>query len=196
MLSCVLTWLCSLRVTAVIDRTATFVARSANPPQFEEKIRENQRQDPKFAFLNSADPYHAYYRHRMDKVVRGEVEEGVAPKEGEKVEEKPEEPVVPLDMGEEPPVPEFILNIPNVTAIDLCVPLLCSCEWHGVLKRPSLNRDTIKLTALFTARGSPLLECAVSTRRSELSVRLLEAEPLAVRVLQQVGGAIFKGSPP
>uniref|UniRef100_A0A5K1K102 43kDa secreted glycoprotein (Immunodominant antigen Gp43) n=1 Tax=Ganoderma boninense TaxID=34458 RepID=A0A5K1K102_9APHY len=130
-------------IKSVIDRTATFVARSANPPQFEEKIRENQRQDPKFAFLNSADPYHAYYRHRMDKVVRGEVEEGVAPKEGEKVEEKPEEPVVPLDMGEEPPVPEFILNIPNVTAIDL---------------------DTIKLTALFTARrGRPFLN-ALSAR--------------------------------
>ena len=63
--------------TAVIDRTALFVARSANPPQFEEKIRENQRQDPKFAFLNSADPYHAYYRHRMDKVVRGELEPNV-----------------------------------------------------------------------------------------------------------------------
>ncbi|PIL23798.1 hypothetical protein GSI_13549 [Ganoderma sinense ZZ0214-1] len=130
-------------IKSVIDRTATFVARSANPPQFEEKIRENQRQDPKFAFLNQADPYHAYYRHRMDKVVRGEVEEGVAPKEGEKVEEKPEEPVVPLDLGEEPPVPEFILNIPNVTAIDL---------------------DTIKLTALFTARrGRPFLS-ALSAR--------------------------------
>ena len=80
-----------LKSAAVIDRTAAFVARSANPPQFEEKIRENQRQDPKFAFLNSADPYHAYYRHRMDKVVRGEIEEGTAPKEGEKVEEKSEE---------------------------------------------------------------------------------------------------------
>ena len=108
-------------ILAVIDRTATFVARSANPPQFEEKIRENQRQDPKFAFLNPADPYHAYYRHRMEKVVRGELEEEAPPKEGEKVEEKPAEPVVPIDMGEEPPVPEFILNIPNVTAIDLCV---------------------------------------------------------------------------
>ncbi|KAM5539086.1 hypothetical protein V8D89_007309 [Ganoderma adspersum] len=130
-------------IKSVIDRTAAFVARSANPPQFEEKIRENQRQDPKFAFLNSADPYHAYYRHRMDKVVRGEVEEGPAPKEGEKVEEKPEEPVVPLDLGEEPPVPEFILNIPNITVIDL---------------------DTIKLTALFTARrGRPFLS-ALSAR--------------------------------
>ena len=112
-----------MHFVAVIDRTATFVARSANPPQFEEKIRENQRQDPKFAFLNAADPYHAYYRHRMDKVQRGELDDEVAPaKEGsvEKAEEAPVE--APVDMGEEPPAPDFILSIPNVTAIDLYAP--------------------------------------------------------------------------
>ncbi|TFK90936.1 hypothetical protein K466DRAFT_660419 [Polyporus arcularius HHB13444] len=129
-------------IKSVIDRTALFVARSANPPQFEEKIRENQRQDPKFAFLNPADPYHAYYRHRMDKVVRGELEEEAAPKEAEKTEEKPTE-TAPVDLGEEPPIPEFILNIPNVTPIDL---------------------DIIKLTALYTARrGRPFL-AALSNR--------------------------------
>ena len=159
-------------ISAVIDRTATFVARSANPPQFEEKIRENQRQDPKFAFLNPADPYHAYYRHRMDKVVRGEVEETPAQgKEGEKEEEKPVE-TAPVDMGEEPPIPEFIMSIPNITAMDLCVSLLCSyMRWTSVA-RPFvadavysiLIRDIIKLTALFTARrGRPFL-AALSAR--------------------------------
>ena len=57
----------------------------------------------------------------MEKVIRGEVEEVATQKEGEKEEEKPAEPAAPVDLGEEPPVPEFILNIPNVTAIDLCV---------------------------------------------------------------------------
>ncbi|KAI9064210.1 hypothetical protein FKP32DRAFT_1591634 [Trametes sanguinea] len=128
-------------IKSVIDRTAQFVARSANPPQFEDKIRENQRGDPKFAFLNPADPYHAYYRHRMEKVVRGELEE-VAPGKEEKAEEKPVE-TAPVDVGEEPPVPEFILEIPNITAIDL---------------------DIMKLTALFTARrGRPFL-AALSAR--------------------------------
>lgn len=104
---------------AVIDRTALFVARSANPPQFEDKIRENQRQDPKFSFLNPADPYHAYYRHRMEKVSRGEVDEEQAAKEehpeGQKAPEKE------VDRGLEPPSPEFILDIPNVSAVDLYV---------------------------------------------------------------------------
>ncbi|KAI0362672.1 hypothetical protein OH77DRAFT_1585019 [Trametes cingulata] len=128
-------------IKSVIDRTALFVARSANPPQFEDKIRENQRGDPKFAFLNPVDPYHAYYRHRMDKVVRGELEEEAAPKE-EKAPEKAAE-AAPVDLGEEPPQPEFILDIPNISAIDL---------------------DIMKLTALFTARrGRPFL-AALSTR--------------------------------
>ena len=106
-----------LLVIAVIDRTAAFVARSANPPQFEDKIRENQRQDPKFSFLNPADPYHAYYRHYMDKVNRGEVDDEQKP---EKTTEKQEEkPVEVVDRGLEPPVPEFILDVSNVNAVDL-----------------------------------------------------------------------------
>ena len=104
---------------AVIDRTAAFVARSANPPQFEEKIREGQRHDPKFSFLNPADPYNAYYKHRTEKVARGEVDEEQAPKEpGQEPQKAPEKEV---DRGLEPPVPEYILDIPNISAVDLCV---------------------------------------------------------------------------
>lgn len=107
----------SLTRTAVIDRTAAFVARSANPPQFEDKIRENQRQDPKFSFLNPADPYHAYYRHRMEKVMHGEVEDEVVTREktptGEFV------PTEEVDLGLEPPVPEFILDVASINPLDL-----------------------------------------------------------------------------
>lgn len=92
------------------------MARSANPPQFEDKIRENQRQDPKFSFLNPADPYHAYYRHRMEKVLRGEVEDEVVPGKEEKVEVVPEKEV---DSGLEPPMPEFILDVTNINPLDL-----------------------------------------------------------------------------
>ena len=112
-------WACLTRnvIAAVIDRTAAFVARSANPPLFEDKIRENQRQDPKFSFLNPADPYHAYYRHRMDKVVRGEVEDEVVPEKGETPKEV--EPVKEVDLGVEPPQPEFILDAASISSMDL-----------------------------------------------------------------------------
>ncbi|KAG5639602.1 hypothetical protein H0H81_010804 [Sphagnurus paluster] len=116
-------------IKSVIDRTALFVARSANPPQFEDKIREGQRTDPKFSFLNPADPYHAYYRHRMDKINRGEVDEATPDKEGEAKDE--EQPSQRQDVGIEPPHPEFIMHMPNISSIDL---------------------DIMKLTALFTAR--------------------------------------------
>ncbi|RDB24300.1 Splicing factor 3A subunit 1 [Hypsizygus marmoreus] len=117
-------------IKSVIDRTALFVARSANPPQFEDKIRENQRSDPKFSFLNPADPYHAYYRHRMDKISQGDLGDDTAvEKEGQAEGEA--EPAEVIDVGVEPPPPEFIMDLPNISNIDL---------------------DIMKLTALFTAR--------------------------------------------
>ncbi|KAG6866077.1 hypothetical protein C0991_008829 [Blastosporella zonata] len=121
-------------IKSVIDRTALFVARSANPPQFEDKIREGQRTDPKFSFLNPADPYHAYYRHRMDKINRGEIDEATPEKEGA---EEQAQPAQVIDVGIEPPPPEFIMDLPNISNIDL---------------------DIMKLTALFSAcRGRSFL---------------------------------------
>ncbi|PAV23224.1 pre-mrna splicing factor [Pyrrhoderma noxium] len=91
-------------IKSIIDRTASYVARSATPLQFEDKVREAQRSDPKFAFLNPADPYHAYYRHKMAKISQGEEDEAVVPvaKEEEPVkEEVPKSGIIPL----EPPPP-------------------------------------------------------------------------------------------
>ena len=53
----------------IIDKTATFVAR--NGPQFEDKIKENEQHNPKFNFLNKADPYRAYYDYRIREVKEG-----------------------------------------------------------------------------------------------------------------------------
>ncbi|KAF5324685.1 hypothetical protein D9611_004360 [Ephemerocybe angulata] len=128
-------------IKTVIDRTATFVARSADPPSFENKIREGQRNDPKFAFLNPVDPYHAYYRHKLDKVAAGETEEEAAPKTAQESESVT--PQEPQDLGVEPPTPEFILDLPNISAIDL---------------------DIMKLTALFTARRGRQFLAALSEK--------------------------------
>lgn len=110
--------------TAVIDRTAGFVARSANPPQFEDKIRENQRHDPKFSFLNSADPYHGYYRHRMERIMDGDVGDEGTPgvKDGGQEMQVDGENLLASIVkthGKEPPPPEFILELPNISTIDL-----------------------------------------------------------------------------
>ncbi|KAF8969799.1 Pre-mRNA splicing factor PRP21 like protein-domain-containing protein [Flammula alnicola] len=102
----------------VIDRTALY---------FEERVREGQRADPKFSFLNPADPYHAYYRHRMDKVAQGEVDQETKSKDKTAEVAQPSEPV---DIGVEPPPAEFIMDLPNIAPVTY----------------------TMKLTALFTAR--------------------------------------------
>ncbi|KDQ59456.1 hypothetical protein JAAARDRAFT_191976 [Jaapia argillacea MUCL 33604] len=129
-------------IKSIIDRTASFVAKTANPPLFEDKIRENQRNDPKFSFLHPADPYHAYYRHRLDKVARGEEDEPMAQGQVKEDEGVPVEVKV-VDVGLEPPVTEFILDLPNISAIDL---------------------DIMKLTALFTAQRGRGFLAALSNR--------------------------------
>ncbi|KIJ44155.1 hypothetical protein M422DRAFT_228832 [Sphaerobolus stellatus SS14] len=131
-------------IKSVIDKTAGFVANSANPVQFEDKIRENQRHDPKFAFLNPADPYHAYYRHRIEKIMQGDTtDEGTPAKSRAQSMQVDEEAFKPKVYGKEPLPAEFILDLPNITAVDL---------------------DIIKLTALFTARRGRAFLAALSMR--------------------------------
>ncbi|XP_065371099.1 splicing factor 3A subunit 1 isoform X1 [Calliphora vicina] len=56
-------------VRNIVDKTASFVAR--NGPEFEARIRQNELGNPKFNFLSSGDPYHAYYRHKVNEFREG-----------------------------------------------------------------------------------------------------------------------------
>ncbi|KDP43277.1 hypothetical protein JCGZ_24198 [Jatropha curcas] len=49
----------------IVDKTAQFVAK--NGPEFEKRIIANNANNAKFNFLNSSDPYHAYYQHRLSE---------------------------------------------------------------------------------------------------------------------------------
>ena len=42
-----------------------------NGPEFETRIRQNELNNPKFNFLNPADPYHAYYQHKVNEFHEG-----------------------------------------------------------------------------------------------------------------------------
>ncbi|KIK03844.1 hypothetical protein K443DRAFT_94470 [Laccaria amethystina LaAM-08-1] len=128
-------------IKSVIDRTALFVARSANPPQFEDKIREGQRSDPKFSFLNPADPYHGYYRHKMDKIAQGDL--GDDPEMKDEKGEGDSAPKQVVDIGVEPPQPAFIMEMPHISSIDL---------------------EIMKVTALFTARRGRIFLANLSAR--------------------------------
>lgn len=53
----------------IVDKTATFVAR--NGDEFEKKIMDTQASNPKFSFMRSTDPYHAYYRAKIRDIREG-----------------------------------------------------------------------------------------------------------------------------
>ncbi|XP_028853017.1 splicing factor 3A subunit 1 [Denticeps clupeoides] len=130
-------------VRNIVDKTASFVAR--NGPEFEARIRQNEINNPKFNFLNPTDPYHAYYRHKVNEFKEGKAQEPSAaiPKvmQQQALQQAPQqlpqkvqaqviqEAVVPK---EPPPDFEFMADPPSISAFDL---------------------DVVKLTAQFVARN-------------------------------------------
>ncbi|CAG8577356.1 11123_t:CDS:10 [Acaulospora morrowiae] len=123
----------------IVDKTAVFVAR--NGVQFEERIRENEKHNVKFSFLNSNDPYHAYYQYKIAETKEGKVSKKVEPKEM-RMEIKDEGPP-PKAPPKEPPSFEFMSDMPAISAQDL---------------------DILKLTAQFVARNGRQFMTALSQR--------------------------------
>jgi len=48
---------------SIIDKTASFAAKVG--AEFEKRVQENEKNNPKFNFLKPADPYHAFYQNRV-----------------------------------------------------------------------------------------------------------------------------------
>ncbi|KAH8368971.1 hypothetical protein KR200_000749 [Drosophila serrata] len=123
------------------NNTASFVAR--NGPEFEARIRQNELGNPKFNFLNGGDPYHAYYRHKVNEFREGNdagitaiagmkqlaVTSAAQQRQQELLKQVVEQQFVPK---EPPPEFEFIADPPSISALDL---------------------DIVKLTAQFVARN-------------------------------------------
>jgi len=124
-------------VRNIVDKTAGFVAR--NGIEFEQRIKQNEINNPKFNFLNTGDPYHAYYQHRVVVIREGKAEpekvkalptESVAKKQSELLKSVTKEDVIVPK--EPPPEYEFLADPPSISAFDL---------------------DVVKLTAQFVARN-------------------------------------------
>jgi splicing factor 3A subunit 1 len=122
-------------IRTIVDKTAAFVAKHG--VEFENKIKEKEALNPKFSFLSPADPYHAYYKH---KVKEGETNEtyGISapavPKGGAQAPEAVvqhirEKEFVPT---EPPKTFEFTADPSTINGFDL---------------------DILRLTALFVARN-------------------------------------------
>ncbi|CAG9836319.1 unnamed protein product [Diabrotica balteata] len=129
-------------VRNIVDKTASFVAR--NGPEFEARIRQNELGNPKFNFLNSGDPYHSYYQHKVKDFREGKGQDpssgltqavsklsvtASAQQKQQEILKQVEQPFIPK---ETPAEFEFIADPPSISALDL---------------------DIVKLTAQFVARN-------------------------------------------
>merc|ERR1719419_882765 len=131
-------------VRNIVDKTASFVAR--NGPEFESRIRQNEANNTKFNFLTQTDPYHAYYKHKVQEFKEGKATEpGIAPLMGTTHGSSmaPQAPAAgkslatakmpePVVLKDPPPEFEFIADPPSISAYEL---------------------DVVKLTAQFVARN-------------------------------------------
>lgn len=57
------------------NTNSSFISFHRNGPEFEARIRQNEINNPKFNFLNPSDPYHAYYRHKVNEFKEGKAQE-------------------------------------------------------------------------------------------------------------------------
>ncbi|CAH8288480.1 unnamed protein product [Schistosoma rodhaini] len=146
-------------VRNIVDKTASFVAR--NGPDFESRIRQNEISNPKFNFLNPADPYHAYYQHKVREFAEGRTPEPAAlkltiPSAARIAQDTPkliQETFTPKD----PPAEfEFVYDPPSINAVDI---------------------DMIKLTAQFVARnGRQFLTQLMSREQRNYQFDFLRAQ--------------------
>lgn len=64
---------------AIIDKTAAWVARHGN--NFEQKVKEKQKDASQFSFLRPGNPYYAYYQQKVREIRRVEVIAEIGDKE-------------------------------------------------------------------------------------------------------------------
>lgn len=127
-------------IRAIVEKTAGYVAR--NGPIFEERVRDKERNNPKFSFLNPSDPYSAFYVWRLNQIKEGK---GAGTPVGSSDQAAPAaEPEKPKG----PPAPaafHFSARMPIINAQDL---------------------EIVKMTALFVAKRGKSFMTALSQREA------------------------------
>nr|XP_033811585.1 splicing factor 3A subunit 1 isoform X2 [Geotrypetes seraphini] len=127
-------------VRNIVDKTASFVAR--NGPEFEARIRQNEINNPKFNFLNPNDPYHAYYRHKVNEFKEGKGQEPSA--------------AIPKVMQQQQSVQQLPQKVQAQVIQETIIPKEPPAEFEFVADPPSISAfdlDVVKLTAQFVGRN-------------------------------------------
>ena len=55
----------------IADKTAAYVSGSDSGALLEERLRQKEKSNAKFCFLNPTDPYHAYYAFKIQEAKSG-----------------------------------------------------------------------------------------------------------------------------
>ena len=114
-------------IRKIVETTAGFVLRNGIP--FEIRIREKEKNNPKFSFLSENDAYAPFYQWRLLEIREGRGSAVAAGRAGEAAPaQEPEKPKGPVA----PPEFHFSARMPNISAQDL---------------------DVVRLTALFVAKN-------------------------------------------
>ncbi|PLW22954.1 hypothetical protein PCASD_03571 [Puccinia coronata f. sp. avenae] len=123
-------------IRSIVDKTAAFIAKNQNPKLFEDKIRQREKTDSRFSFLNPEDAYNPYYRHRIEIIKSG----------GDPTQPASSSKTNPVNSTNGPPKPEDADKPPEPTALQFLI------ESSQMPKINAVDLEIIKLTALFTAR--------------------------------------------
>ena len=125
-------------IRAIVEKTAGYVAR--NGSVFEERIRDKEKNNPKFSFLSTNDAYSPFYAWRLNEIREGRGTAISAGRVGETVHQtepaKSKGPAPPQDL-------HFSARMPNINAQDL---------------------DVVKLAALFVAKNGRSFMTSLSQR--------------------------------
>ncbi|KAJ5668046.1 uncharacterized protein N7477_006616 [Penicillium maclennaniae] len=127
-------------IRAIVEKTAGYVARNGHI--FEDRVRDKEKSNPKFSFLNPGDAYAPFYQWRLTEIKDGRGTAVSAGRAGEAT------PAVEPEKPKGPPEPaafHFSARMPNINAQDL---------------------EVVKLTALFVAKRGKSFVTALSQREA------------------------------
>nr|KAJ3412769.1 SF3a splicing factor complex subunit [Polyrhizophydium stewartii] len=129
-------------IRTIVDKTADFVAR--NGPQFEERIRLKESQNPRFSFMTPGDAYNAYYQRRINEMRAAQAAPQAQQQQQAAAPAQPEKPQKRIPKHPKPY--EFSTLMPPISRQDL---------------------DIIRLTAQFAARNGPEFLSTLSIRENK-----------------------------
>eukprot|EP00040_Diaphanoeca_grandis_P015062 m.76693 g.76693 ORF g.76693 m.76693 type:complete len:785 (+) comp24925_c0_seq1:200-2554(+) len=143
-------------VRNIVDKTAAFVAK--NGIEFLSKIAAERQGHPKFKFLQSEDPYHVYFQHKIRLISEGKIDENEPSAAPLNAPAEVKQSTLPdlvsrIVLKDEPPVTEFTIDTPTIGRADV---------------------EIVKLTAQFVARnGRSFLQSVIKREQGNYQFEFL-----------------------